>query len=342
MILGNILTDGHSNNSLFAEVDPVHRHNPTEVPRLLRQALLAQGIEINTPDLNAGRQVLFDIHLEARPLTRSTSPVYLMALENPNINRLNESREHCAQFNLVFAWDARLHDMPNVVPIMYPYAFNHHDFPGFAERDIFASLINANKAFKHPMPTDLYVERLKVIRWYEKNAPDQFALYGLGWDKPTPAFTGWGRLKRGVGKLLDEWQGKPAFPSYRGEVVQKSEVLLRSRFSYCYENNRDLSNYITEKIFDSLVCGCVPVYWGADNILEHIPADCLIDRRSFKTTADVHARLAEMDSNEFESRQAAIRTFLQGEAVRRFDARTFAATIADRVKKDLMKARIGL
>ena len=140
--------------------------------------------------------------------------------------------------------------------------------------------------------------------------------------------------------MVDEWRGRPAFPSYRGEVVQKSDVLLRSKFSYCYENNRDLSNYITEKIFDSLTCGCVPVYWGADNVLEHSPANCLIDRRSFNNTADVHAHLVTLNAGDFQTYQDNIRAYLHGEAVRRFDARAFASTIAQNLKQDLL--RVGI
>ena len=66
MIYGNIFTDGHSNNSLFAENDGVHRYNPTHTFRLLRREFLTQGIEINTPDINQGKSIAFDLHFEGR------------------------------------------------------------------------------------------------------------------------------------------------------------------------------------------------------------------------------------------------------------------------------------
>jgi len=78
----------------------------------------------------------------------------------------------------------------------------HNQFHGFLEREIFSCLINANKAFKENLPSDLYLERLNTIRWYEKNAPDKFELYGMGWDKSTPAFNAVGRIKRSTWRLI--------------------------------------------------------------------------------------------------------------------------------------------
>ena len=66
MIYGNVFADGRSNNSLFEVDDNVHRYNPTYMQRLLRNALLAQGIEINTPDVNQGKSIAFDLHFEGR------------------------------------------------------------------------------------------------------------------------------------------------------------------------------------------------------------------------------------------------------------------------------------
>lgn len=338
MIYGSVYADGHSNNSLFASEDSVHRYNPTYTPRLLRQAFLAQGIEINTADLNQGRDVAFELHVEGRELAVSKLPRYLIALENPNINKLNASRDYCRNFALVFAWDKRLHDLPNVVPILIPHPMVQGEVPGFAERDIFSCLINANKAFKEVLPSDLYLERINIIRWYEKHAPDKFNLYGMGWDKETPAYTPLGRLKRSAVRLANKLLGRKPFPSYGGEVRDKGDVLRRSKFSWCYENSKDLSNYITEKMLDSMMYGCVPVYWGADNVLEHIPASCFIDRRNFKDTAAVHACLQNMSAQEYAAYQRAIAEFMQSDAGRKFSSEYFASVVVERISRDLKRA----
>lgn len=339
MMYANIHADGHSNNSLFALEDKIHRHNPTTIPRLLRQAFLNRGIEVNTPDLNQDREIIFDLHLEGRPLLGARHPRYLIALENPNINKLNASSDYCQNFDLAFAWDLRLFHLSNVVPILIPHPLGGEVFPGLEQRDIFSCLINANKAFKETLPSDLYLERINTIRWYERHAPDMFELYGLGWEKSTPAFTPGARIRRGISQLKTRLFGIAPFPSFRGEVSDKADVLRRARFSYCYENSRDLSNYITEKIFDSLVNGCVPVYWGADNVLDHIPSGCFIDRRKFRNTAEVHQHLLLIKPDEYAGYQHNILNFLHSEGAASFSAGHFANLVAERVCRDLAGSR---
>ena len=334
MIYGNIFADGHSNNSLFEAEDSTHRYNPTHTFRLLRQTFLAHGIEINTPDVNQGRKISFDLHMEGRQFTENGIPKYLIALENPNHNRLNESHEYCRRFAKVFAWDSRLYDLPNVVKILVPNQFSHDRFPDYNERDIFSCLINANKAFRESLPSDLYLERINTIRWYESHDPEKFELYGMGWTKPTPAFDFWGKVKRPITRLRTKLFGYKPFPSYRGEVKDKGEVLRRSKFSYCYENTRDLSNYITEKIFDSFLHGCVPIYWGADNVLEYIPADCFIDRRTFKDTAAVHDFLLSISHADYAKFQSNIARFLESDTARIFSAESFVSTIVSQVSQN--------
>lgn len=336
MIHADIHADGHSANSLFRAQDDVHRYNPTYTPRLLRETFLAAGIELNTPDLNRGREVAFELHLEGRPLASRTKPRYLVALENPNLNPLNQSAAYAAQFDRVFAWDVRLHGLPNVRPILIPHPMQAGEFPGPDARPVFSCLINANKAFKKPLPTDLYVERLKVIRWYEKNAPGMFALYGMGWHKLPPAFSAPGRVLRALAQAKDRLARRPAFPSFRGEVQDKASVLSRARFSWCYENSRDLANYVTEKVLDSLAVGCVPVYWGADNVTDIVPADCFVDRRAFRDTAEVHRYLLSVGDAQYVDYQIAIRRFFASEQARRLRSDEVVRTIVEGVSSDLL------
>ena len=340
MIYGNIYADGHANNSMFAEVDTVHRYNPTSTSRLLRQALLQRGIEINTPDLNVGRQVAFELHAEGRPLGERTRPRYLIAMENPNINPLNCNPDYCRQFDLVFAWDTRLQHLPNVVPTMIPHPLQAQPWPPASQRNIFSCLINANKAFKETLASDLYTERLHTIRWYERHAPQQFALFGMGWDKHPPAFSRTGRLRRSAAKTRDILLRRTAFPSFRGAVEDKSAVLCKAVFAYCYENSRNLSNYITEKIFDSLVCGCIPIYWGADNITEHIPSDCFIDRRKFKDTAQVHQYLTSLSDADLSDFRTNIQTFLQSQQAQPFKTTSFVDLVACRLGNSMLNLPI--
>jgi hypothetical protein len=335
MIYASIFADGHCKNSIFEENDQTHKFNPTQTPRLLRQAFLNQGIELNTADVNTGRVVAFDLHLEGREISEKAKHQYLIALENPNINKLNADSFYYENFHKVFSWDSRLFGLPNVIPILIPYPFEISGNPSFHERSIFSCLINANKAFKTVLPSDLYLERLNTIRWYERNAPEHFSLYGLGWSKSTPAYTLSGKIRRSVSRLQTKFFGIMPFPSYRGEIKNKSDVLRNSKFSFCYENSRDLSNYITEKIFDSLTNGCIPIYWGADNIQDHIPEDCYIDRRKFRNTEDVHRYLLTIGSKDHEKYQTRIAEFLESDKAKEFSSIHFASIIANHIARDI-------
>jgi hypothetical protein len=274
------------------------------------------------------------LYIEGRPLIENDLPKYLIALENPNHNRLNEDREYCQKFSKVFTWDARSFDLKNVVKILPPHQILHGSFLDYAQRDIFSCLINANKAFREKLSSDLYSERIDVIRWYEKNASDKFELYGRGWDKPPPAFDLLGKVKRSIPSLGVKLFGNKCFPSYMGELQNKSDVLSRSKFSYCYENNKDLFNYITEKIIDAFTSGCVPVYWGADNILDYIPAECFVDRRNFKNTADVHKYLLSISPEEYSEYQSSISDFLKSDVAKRFSFEHFVSTVVNEIAED--------
>jgi hypothetical protein len=337
MIYANIHSEGKVNNSLFSKEDVVHKYNPTDTSRLMRQEFLRYGIELNTPDLNCGKTVAFDLYAEGQALCPRERPRYLIAMENPYINKLNSNLEFLRQFDLVFAWDVRVQHLPNVVPAMIPHPLKSEIFADIKQRDIFSCLINANKAFKEPLPTDLYLERINTIKWYERYAPEKFSLFGRGWDKPPPSFTPWGRFKRGMIRLSDHAIGRPAFPSFSGEISDKAKVLCRTRFSYCYENSRDLSNYITEKIFDSMTQGCIPVYWGADNILDYLPSDCFIDRRLFSCTQAVHEFLLSIKEDDYVEYQNSIKTFLVGQQSECFKSTKFVQSIVDQIIFNLRK-----
>ena len=70
-------------------------------------------------------------------------------------------------------------------------------------------MIASNKTVPHSSPLLLYSERIRTIRWLEKHAPQDFDLFGLGWDTPV--------ARHGlVGRLISKWQRH--IPKRTGEV----------------------------------------------------------------------------------------------------------------------------
>ena len=63
-----------------------------------------------------------------------------------------------------------------------------------------------------------------------------------------------------------------AIPSYRGQCIFKWKVVSQYKYSLVIENSTD-DYYISEKIFDALICGSMPIYYGSDKIFEVIPKE---------------------------------------------------------------------
>jgi hypothetical protein len=50
---------------------------------------------------------------------------------------------------------------------------------------------------------------------------------------------------------------------------------------------RDEPGWITEKIFDCMRADCVPVYWGASNVLDYVDPEAFVDRRRFASNSEL-------------------------------------------------------
>ncbi len=335
MIYANIYAEGHAKNSLFSKNDPTNFYGPTYTFRLIRQLFLNHSIELNTPDLNLGRNVLFEIYSEGQEISHKSLPKFFLAQENPVINLLNQDVQYCQRFAKAFAWDRRIADQPNGVWLMVPNEIKLFDFASYFKRDIFSCLINANKRFPIYSEDDLYEERFSVIDWYQRNAPQDFSLYGYGWDKPKSAFTTKEKLIRRGKRLASQLFGYRPFPSYKGIVIDKGDVYKNSKFAYCYENTKNLENYITEKIFDAMMYGSVPIYWGAHNVLDFIPKTCFIDRREFDGQESLHDYLKGMAPEVYQTYQNSIYDFLRSDKILPFKAETYATTVVDEIIQDL-------
>jgi hypothetical protein len=66
----------------------------------------------------------------------------------------------------------------------------------------------------------------------------------------------------------------------------KLELMSQYHFCIAFENSRH-PDYITEKVFQALAAGCIPLYDGAPNAHELLPHKSFIDRRRFGTAAEM-------------------------------------------------------
>ena len=93
------------------------------------------------------------------------------------------------------------------------------------------------------------------------------------------------------------------------------------------------TGYITEKIFDCLVGGCVPIYWGASNINEYIPKKCFIDKRKFSTYDELYDFIKSMDKETYDGYLAAAREYLTSAQSQVFSSEYFVEMVLKEIKR---------
>lgn len=100
---------------------------------------------------------------------------------------------------------------------------------------------------------------------------------------------------------------------YRGACESKYEILSRYYFSLCFENMA-MKGYVTEKIFDCLYAGTIPLYWGAKDISNLIPSDVYVDCRHFGSWEEMSEKIMSLPHNKLVSIRDAGREFIQSDA----------------------------
>ena len=73
----------------------------------------------------------------------------------------------------------------------------------------------------------------------------------------------------------------------------KLETIARYRFCLALENSI-APDYVTEKLFDPLQAGTVPIYLGAPNVDEFVPAGSYIDAATFGSSGDLASYLRHL------------------------------------------------
>ncbi len=80
----------------------------------------------------------------------------------------------------------------------------------------------------------------------------------------------------------------------------KLSTIARYKFNLAFENSIS-KDYVTEKFFDPLIAGSVPVYWGAPEIDDFAPARrCFINVADYESPEHLASYLKFLDSNEQE------------------------------------------
>ena len=317
----------YQNNKIFDLNDKiVNRDNCMYPFFLLKSEFEKAEINLATQDINPiseSQNVIYNEMPKNLPQGKEIEKSYLLIFESELIRPDNWDLKKHRYFKKIFTWNDNYVDNKKYFKMNFsqkiPESLN------MQTKDKLCTLIAGNKMNQDKR--ELYSERLKAIKWFEKNHPGDFDLYGMGWDKlflkiPFNYFNRLDMCKSIAVKFR---------PSFKGVVQSKNDVYSRYKFAICFENVKDIPGYITEKIFDCFFAGCVPVYWGASNIQEFVPKECFIDKRNFSSYEDLYGFIYNIDENIYFNYINAIESYLQGKEIKLFSAEYFSKTIFNNI-----------
>ena len=237
-------------------------------------------------------------------------PRYLVVAENPLIDRLNAEYDRYREFNRVFTFEDEAVRKYHCTKLNYVFDFSRTlaDTPSFEDRRLAVMISSRVKKLR---PGLVSYERVRTIDYYEKNHPDQFDLFGIGWDVGVRRLMTHPKLYRAL-QTMRLANLVPSTPCrvWKGTLERKLPTISRYRFSYCYENTTSISGYVTEKLFDVLMAGTVPVYLGHPSARNVFPSGLYIDRADFKDDADLYAYLSSLSDKDWMSYREVAREYL--------------------------------
>ena len=335
----------------------------------LHQEATARNIEISTIDLipsSAADVILFiDLPENRSVVERIKSENHLARLvlllyESPAVKPQAFNRRNHSLFDAVITYNPQLVDGRFYHHFLLPVGFPPEDFPNpaFGERRL-CLMMNTNyytspwdlsrpwhwfRRYYQPIQNGwclgfremlkhhkgmLYHRRRTFARAAEQTFPDSSDVFGGNWQGLA---SGWFR------KFVKE----PPYQNYRGSFAADKMTLLQNyRFAFCYENYSSNEGYISEKIFDALYAGVVPVYLGDTRVQDYIPPSCFVDARAFKNDIEILHHLGSVPEDAWTKMREAGKAFVQSHEGSLFQPRYYANTLMDILTREAKLATTG-
>lgn len=204
-----------------------------------------------------------------------------------------------------------------------------YDISNWKSRPIYFSFVGANKVGLNPKGN--YGVRRKLV---DSLASSGLEVYGPLWNDGLKrrlinrvSMLIWGLKTHQLPPVLTLF--RDIFRKYKnakGEVENKQSVLLDSKYSLIVENSDFI---ITEKLFDVILAGSIPIYYGPDLSQFGLPDGLAIEIKKFGipigqvmasiTEEDIKARLEVitdfLNSSDFQDNWLAESVFLKAQKV---------------------------
>jgi hypothetical protein len=339
------------NNGIFNAVAFGARMKSDGFPFIvLKKALKQYDIDLSTQDINAPEvsKYIFCLdypeHFENFE-KRKGQYLYLIISEPAIYTPGSWDPKYHKNFDKIFTYNPRFGFNEKYRKYTFPIDLEFYEslnmkfIDNFEAKKLCSLVANAVQAMPPPEKESLLHERYKVIEWFGKNHPDEFDFYSSVC-KDRDYYI----MMRGIvfikkimpTKLYDkfvDWRQKNVKKVYRGffDPLQKVQQISNYRFYLCYENVKDLDGYVTEKIFECFYARCIPIYWGAGNIAELVPANCFVDARQFGSVKKMYEFMKNMTHEEYKGYIRNIEQFLNSEKLKLFSVAAYAEIVMKEV-----------
>lgn len=98
--------------------------------------------------------------------------------------------------------------------------------------------------------------------------------------------------KRGIEKIIEKGikldlygrisRAAVSIKNYKGTCTYKYKLMKKYKYNLILENSPEEEWWVSEKIYDALICGCMPIYYGSDKVFKILPSDWFYFLPSFE------------------------------------------------------------
>ena len=170
-----------------------------------------------------------------------------------------------------------------------------------------------------PAKGELYSWRRKMARAFEQQCPEEFDLFGDGWSGQKISWCSF--LHREPNRC---YRPELIDLSAEGRASAKREKLGNYKFVIASENYAGARGYISEKFFDAILGGSVPVYLGEKKIADFVPKNSFIDASEFHSLKHLVKKLERMSEEDWQQIRSAGKAFLNSNKFLEFTNQKFA------------------
>ncbi len=197
----------------------------------------------------------------------------------PNFREIGDARKYPGQAWVAWSWESKV----NYPSMADPRFMKHFDI-----------------TMTYESGSDIWIPYLPHAGWWQ--AAQAGAIPAKTESAPVVLFQS-DRLDRsGRNALVDELArhiGVDAYGRHRAnrkiegpDLGRQTKIETVGRYRFCLALENSIApGYVTEKIFDALLAGAVPIYLGAANVGDFVPPNSYIDATSFASPAELAAYL---------------------------------------------------